>query len=143
MTDETYNRVGSRLWLEHWDDDTRMVALYLLTCKHRPTEGIYHLPEAYAATDLRWPSKRYAKAFKALLDDDFAEWDPDAEVVLIVNALKWQSPANPNQMKGAVRKLLLLPSTTLTNRFAEQVRKYSPALAKYIDENSPEVFTNE
>jgi hypothetical protein len=142
VTDETYNRVGSRLWLERWSDDVRLVALYLLTCKHRPTEGIYHLPEAYAATDLRWPCKRYAKAFRALVEDGFVEWDAEAEVVLIVNALKWQAPANPNQMKGAVKKLKLLPSTTLTKRFAQQVRIHAPALADHIEKHNPEVFAN-
>ena len=142
MADETYSRVGSRIWLERWDDDTMLTALYLLTCKHRPTEGIYHLPLQYGATDKRWPLKRFAKAFDHLVAANFVEHDSDAEVVLIVKALKWQAPANPNQMRGAVKKIKQLPPTRLLSRFEELCRLHAPAFADYIDQQFPEVFAN-
>jgi hypothetical protein len=142
VSDETYSRVGSRIWLEHWDDDTMLTALYLLTCKHRPTEGIYHLPLQYGATDKRWPLKRFVKAFDTLLADGFVEHDPKSDVVLIVKALKWQAPANPNQMKGAVKKLKQLPPTHLLKRFEALCRLHAPAFANYIDDHCPEAFSN-
>ena len=66
VRDESYNRVFSRIWLERWDDDTMLTALYLLTCKHRSAEGLYHLPLQYAAADRHWPLKRVERALDVL-----------------------------------------------------------------------------
>lgn len=140
MSDETYSRVGSRIWLEHWDDDTMLTALYLLTNEHRTTEGIYRLPLEYGATDRRWPLKRFRQAFANLLTDGFVEYDEDAKVVLILNALKWQQPANPNQRKSAVKKLRALPPTPLLRRFEELVQTLAPEFAQWLDEYVPGLF---
>lgn len=140
VSDETYNRVGCRVWLKRWDDDTMMTALYLLTCKHRTTEGIYHLPLQYAAADRRWPLKRIERAMQVLIDDEFIEYDRNAEVVLILNALEMQQPANPNQRKSAVKKLRGLPSTPLLKRFEEQMRTLAPEFAQWLDEHVPGLF---
>lgn len=140
MADETYHRIGSRIWLEGWDDDTMLVAFYLLTNEHRTTEGIYRLPLAYGAADRGWGMKRFRKAFDKLVTDGFIEYDEDAQVVLIVNALKWQQPANPNQCVYAVKKLKALPPTGLLERFEVLARTLAPRLAEHIDKESPEVF---
>jgi hypothetical protein len=140
VSDETYSRVGSRIWLERWDDDTMLTALYLLTCKHRTTEGIYHLPLQYGATDKRWPLKRFVRAFDKLLADGFVEYDDDAQVLFIVNALKWQQPANPNQRKSALKKLRCLPATPLLSRFGEQAGTLAPEFAQWLDEQLPKLF---
>jgi hypothetical protein len=140
VSDETYNRVGSRIWLERWDDDTMMTALYLLTCKHRTTEGIFHLPLQYAAADRRWQLKRIERAIDTLMADGFIEYDREAEVVLIVNALRWQAPATQNHMKGAIKKLRNLPPTPLLKRFESLAQSLAPDFADYIAKETPEVF---
>jgi hypothetical protein len=142
MADEVYSRVGSRVWLERWDDDTMLTALYLLTCKHRISEGIYHLPLQYIAADRRWPMKRVEKAIETLLKDEFIAYDRDAEVVLILSALKWQSPSTDNHKKGAVRKLRTLPPNGLMRRFHEQAQRLAPSFAEYIGNEMPEVFAH-
>ena len=142
VSDEAYNRVFSRIWLERWDDDTMLTALYLLTSKHRSLEGIYHLPWEYVAGDRKWPMKRLERAVEVLLNDEFIEYDEDAQVVLIVNALKAQSPSTKNHMIGAVRKLRALPPNGLMNRFLEQARCHAPAFAEFMAKEMPEVFAH-
>lgn len=142
MADESYHRIGSRIWHERWDDDTMLVALYLLTNEHRTSEGIYRLPLEYGATDRRWPMKRFSRAFDVLVAENFVEYDPDAQVVLIVNALKWQQPGNPNQKKGAMRKLLALPRTPLLKRFEELTLIHAPDLHQFLSKEAPQLFAN-
>jgi hypothetical protein len=122
---ERYYRVGVSIWTQPWDESTRLAALYLLTCPHRTTEGLFRLPIEYAATDLGWPARRFAKALGELVADGFIEHDPDAQVVLIVNALKWQAPQNPNQATAAVRVLRTLPATPLLTRLYQLAEQFS------------------
>lgn len=138
MSDARYYRLSPKFWSDpmvlRWDDDTRLLALYLLTCPHRTTEGLFRLPRMYAMADLGWTSERFAKGFDRLRGDGFIEWDPDAEVVLIVKALQWQSPDNPNQVKSAVRALAMVPETPLKGRFVRLAERYCERLVEGLPE---------
>jgi hypothetical protein len=140
VSDEIYHRVGSRIWHENWDDDMMLVVFYLLTNEHRSTEGLYRLPLAYGATDMRWPMKRFKRAFDALVTCNFVEYDGDAQVVLIVKALAWQQPANPNQRKSAAKKIKALPDTPLLKRFEQLVRTHTPGFGEWLDKEFPNLF---
>lgn len=129
-----YYRVGPAIWLEPWDDDTRYVAFYLLTCRHRNTEGLYYLPLDYGRTDLKWPAKRFRRAFGQLTTAGFVEYDEDAQVVLVIRALEWQAPANPNQVKAAVKAIRELPPTPLLNRFRTIAGTLCEPLAEALTE---------
>lgn len=130
-----YYKVGPSFWMDHaWGDDERLVALYLLTCPHRSTEGLFRMPLAYATTDLGWPVERFRKAFDQLLADGFVEYDEEASVCLIVNALKWQRPENPNQVKSAVKALEVLPRSPLQSRFVTLAQTLCPTLAQALSE---------
>lgn len=135
-----YYRVGPAIWNEPWDDDTRLAAFYILTCEHRTLEGIFRLPLAYAASDLGWSAKRFGRAFDRLRADGFVEYDPDTSVCLIVNALRWQAPENPNQVKAAVRKIVELPASPLLNRFRGLAATHSDKLAEALAERFGQPF---
>lgn len=142
MNGETYNRVFSRIWRKSWDDETMLTALYLLTCEQRSFEGFYYLPLEYISGDRPWSMKRIERTITALVEDDFIEYDREAKVVLIVNALEAQSPATKNHMIGAVRKLRALPPNGLMDRFLEQARRHAPAFADFIANEIPEVLAH-
>lgn len=131
MTPRFY-RVGPAIWDQPWDDDTRLVALYLLTNPHRTTEGLYRLPLAYATADLRWKAGRVERALEVLIASDFVRYDVQAQVVWIVKALAWQSPTNPNQVKGAARVLRGLPATTLFEDFLRVCEAECPQLYREL-----------
>lgn len=140
MAGRRYYRISPAVWLEPWDDDARLAAFYILTSEHRTLEGLFRMPLSYAAEDLGWPAKRFEKAFATLERHGFVEYDRGAKVCLIVNALKWQGPSNPNQVKAAVKAIRELPPTELTDRFRTLVATHCERLAEALAEQLPEQF---
>lgn len=133
-----YFRVGPSIWLEPWDDDTRYVAFYILTSSHRRTEGLFRMPLAYAMADLHWPAERFQHAFDRLVETGFIEYDEASSVCLIVKALQWQAPENPNQVTSAIKKLEELPPSTLFGRFMLLAREHCARLSDALAERFPE-----
>lgn len=133
-----YFRVSPKLWHESWDSDQRYLALYLLTTEHRTTEGLFRLPMAYAQSDLGWTKKRTQKAWDALCEADFIRTKDD--VVLIVQALKYQSPGNPNQVTGAINALREVPATELDTHFYFFAQAFAQPFAQGLHEQLPERF---
>ena len=138
MSDFKYHRVSSRFWADEktmrWDDDTRLLALYLLTCPHRTTEGLFRLPKPYIAADLGWSMERLAKPFAKLLADGFIRYDETVSVMLLPNALKYNPPENTNQAIRAARAVAELPETPLLREFQRLAEQYSERLAKQLAE---------
>jgi len=136
-----YYRVSPKFWSSAerngWDDDTRLLALYILTCEHRTTEGLFRLPKQYILADLEWSKERLAQPFARLCNDGFIEYDHKAKVVLIVKALAYQSPNNPNGVTAALRALEMVPETSLDQRFYALCQQNSQRLAEQL----PERFT--
>lgn len=135
---ETYYRIGSSIWREFTDDDQRTAAFYILTCDHRTTEGLFFLPLGYAAEDIGWTRKRVDRTFAQVFDHGLARYDHDARVCLIPKALEWQAPANPNQMKAAVKRLVSLPETALFPSFYGLAQRFAEPFAERLAERFPE-----
>lgn len=125
-----YFRVSPKLWHESWDNDQRLLALYLLTCEHRTTEGLFRLPQAYVSADLGWSQKRLQKAWDALVKEDFIRYM--GGVVLIVQALKYQAPGNPNQIKAALNALERVPETELDVQFGALAEAFAQGLLEAL-----------
>ncbi len=124
-----YNRISTKFWTDEkvlqWDNETRILALYLLTCPHKTTEGLFRLPKQYICADLAWSLEGLAKPFNKLLEDGFIKYDDRVNVILLCNALKYQSPDNPNQEKAAISLLKELPKTDLLYQFIRQAERFS------------------
>jgi len=124
-----YNRISTKFWTDEkvlqWDNETRILALYLLTCPHKTTEGLFRLPKQYICADLAWSLEGLAKPFNKLLEDGFIKYDNTVNVILLCNALKYQSPDNPNQEKSAISLLKELPKTDLLYQFIRQAERFS------------------
>lgn len=138
MSDFKYHRVSSRFWTDEkvikWDDDTRLLALYLMTSPHRRTEGIFRIPKPYIAADLGWSMERLAKPFAQLLNDGFMKYDETVSVMLFPNALKYNAPENKNQAIAAARAVAELPETPLLTEFVQLAERYSERLAEQLAE---------
>lgn len=136
-----YLRVAPRFWsdpaVKAWGDDARLLALYLLTCPHRTTEGLFYLPRLYAAADLGWGAERLSGAWSVLRRDGFLEDDDATDVVLIPKALAYQAPANGNQAKGAIAHLKALQPTPLLARLYEEACQRAPHLAAAMRDAFP------
>lgn len=134
----SYHRVYPSIWDEPWDDDTRHVALYLLTCRHRRMEGVYRLPWPYILADLGWTEKRLRAAWDELLAHGFIEYDEHPGVVWIVKALERQPPDNENQRKAVIKAVGDLPSCGVVERFKRVAR----TVHEQFVEGFPEQFVD-
>lgn len=116
-----YSRVPSSFWTDKiyskWNDEVKLAALYVTTCSHRHLEGIYTLPPEYACADLRWSSNNWKRSLTVLQISNFVKWDPLTNIILIVDALRFQAPENDNQTDGAIRRILDLPESPLIQEF--------------------------
>ena len=132
----TYSRVYHRIWsnkeFRNANPDARFAALYLLSCPHRNTEGLFRLPIPFAMFDLQWDQQRTETAFAALETMGFIERDEDNDLVLLVNALKWQPPAGTPRIKGAVNAMSELPDSPLNSRFLGIADELCPELAERL-----------
>jgi hypothetical protein len=138
----TYWRIAPAFWgdekVSRWSDDARFLALYLLTCEHRTLEGLFRLPKGYVMADLGWSAERLAEPFGQLLAGGFIEYDETLRVCLIVNALAYQAPENPNQVTAALKLLEELPETALFARLYEQAQRLCQRLAEGLAQRFPE-----
>lgn len=134
-----YHRVYSRLWVNpvyrSCSEDGRHALVYLLTCPHRNTEGLFRLPIPLAAYDLGWQQDRTDKAMAELETTGFIAIDRDTDLVWLVNAVKWNAPRGPKQIKGAVNVLAEVPSSPLRARYLDRCRSVCPELAAAISEH--------
>src|SRR5215510_14861496 len=133
-----YNRIDQRFWTDRavrgWTDDAKLLALYLLTSPHRATEGLFRLPKAYIQADLEWSAERLGQPFRQLLESRFLDYDDDAQVVLIRNALKYQPLQNDNQVTAALKALEELPPTRLAWDLRQLAEQFCQRLAKRLPE---------
>lgn len=113
-------------------EDARVLALYLVTCPHRTAEGLFSMRLAYAAADLQWLPERLTEPLAELVEIGFIGWEPDDEVMLLRSALKYQTPANPNMVKAAMKKIDGLPVTPLTWEFERLAERFCKPLAEQV-----------
>lgn len=111
-----------------WPDAQQLLGIYLLTCKHRNLEGFYKLPLNYIAEDKGWSPAKAKKHLTGLVGEGFVEYDWDAKVVLLPNALKFYAPSTRPQIKGALADLSMVPATPLKDRFLQRARELAPSL---------------
>lgn len=145
MSDDHFSIVWSSIHLEPWSDDMLSVAVYLLTGRHRRTEGIYRWTLGYGAPDMsnerrKWTDRRFRKAFDDLTEARFVEYDSCAHVLLIVNALK-RHGLNGNQITGVVNAVEKLPATPLLARFIGLAQEFNEALYVKLSERFPQALS--
>jgi hypothetical protein len=121
-----------RAWLRSSEHLTVMLFIYLLTCDHRNSEGLYWLPKSYVETDMALEADEVSERMAHLLDRGFVKYDEDAEVVFLPKALKYHEPKSKPQIKGAISALEQVPETVLFTDFLSAAETHAPTLAKEI-----------
>jgi len=135
-----YARVSPGFWRDskrhQWTSDATMLGIYLLTCEHKTTEGLFALPLEYARADLPglWSIPKIKRALGELEAHGFAYYDHDSGVVLLSEAMKIQRPDAPGQRTAAKRKLAALPATSLWPRFLQAAEMHAPDFHKELEE---------
>jgi hypothetical protein len=123
-----YFRTSPRFWgderVREWSDDTKLLCLYLFTSPHRTIESLFPLPVHYIVADMKWTARKVKQHLAILTENRCIAVDSSTDLILIRNALKYQFPENPNQIKGAIRRIKDLPDSPLLQEFQVLVRKY-------------------
>jgi hypothetical protein len=117
-----------------WTDDERICALYLLTCSHRKTEGLFRLPAAYADEDLRWEPGRFTAAVELLTERGWLM--RDGAWILLVKSLRIEQnqPKGRPRIIGARNAVENAPrESPLYRRFYEEAARYCPDLHEALD----------
>lgn len=109
-----YGKVHTSFWssetIRELDDDSRMLALYLLTCTHSNMAGSFRIPDGYVAEDLGWSSERFRKGLETLSDAGFLVYCDKSKFVWILKFLNWNKPENPNQWKAVAKFMAAIPA---------------------------------
>ena len=137
-----YYPISPMFWaddaVQEWEDQTRLLALYTLTCEHRNLEGLYRLPWAYVSADLGWEADTVGEHMARLLDAGFVEYDQGPKVIFVRNALKYQQPKSAPQIKGAISSLEQVPTTRLLDSLLTVADSHALKLAKAIRKAFPD-----
>lgn len=137
-----YAAVFTKIWQDNkfraLDDNAKTLFLYLLTSPHGNLIGLYYMPLAYASADLGRGIEGVSKGLSDLEKAGMIRYDKEAQVVLIVNFLKYNPINNDNQAKGALQQLEGLPETPLITDFLKCVEVYcKPYLSHFEGVSKP------
>jgi len=118
-----YRKVIPKFWdtTKRWNDTQRFGALYLLTCRHANAIGCYVLPKGYIAEDLGWTTVKVQHLFDFLKQEDFIDYDPNNNLMLIHKFLIYNPLDNKNQAKAAAKLVFDLPKSPLLLKLASYV----------------------
>ena len=113
-----YTKIDELMWKDKkfkkvLSATAKLTFVYLLTCQHRNVLGIYNLPKLYIVGDMNLDFETVEKTLLELEDNEFIQYDEEAEVVLVNNFLKYNPLDNINQVKGAAKVLSSVPKTAL------------------------------
>lgn len=137
-----YGKVFCAIWASEdfrsMSEDSRTLALYLLTCQHCTAVGAFRLPDAYAADDLQWSVERVLKGFAELSANGFASRDERSKWVCITKFLDWNPIENPNQAKSAAKMIDQVPDGGAKSMLLQAVRR----LGRYMAELGVEPLPN-
>jgi hypothetical protein len=133
-----YQRVSPRFWqdpkVRRWGDQQKLLAQYFLTCPHRTTEGLFWLPRGYIAQDLGWGIDTVFAVLGSLIEAGFVAYDEATETVFLCKALKYEAPAGPKQIQGAISRLADVPPSPLFAQLRGAAEKHAPEFCKALDD---------
>lgn len=114
-----YTKIDALMWSDckyrELTDDGKLLFVYVLTCNHRNMLGLYYLPIPYGAYDLNWDIKRFTKGLEELLQKGLINYNPNTNIILIPNFLKYNPLENQNQVKGAIKAISSIPTIGLNS----------------------------
>ena len=141
-----YQRIHSQIWTDEkfrkLSEDAKFLFIYIITCPHSNTIGVFVLPKKYIECDLDWSDKRLAKPFAELLHKQLILFDETDNLIAIVNHLKHNPIENENQAKSAAKILESLPKSSLFINIKEYFDKpYHKPLLERLGERYAKPIT--
>ena len=109
--------------------------IYLLTGEHTDgLPGLYRVGEAALAEALAWPVAELRRALAEITTLRMALVDSNARVIYLPNALRYQPPSNPNQIKSWAKAFRRIPECELKRKWLQQLQVYADKAGKgYVE----------
>ncbi|WP_263082117.1 hypothetical protein [Endozoicomonas sp. Mp262] len=108
-----FGKVESRFWespdICSLSEQAKLLALYLLTCKHGNMLGVFRLPRGYIAGDLGWDSETVSRTLHELITNGFISVRKDSDYVCINRFIKHNDTTNKEQLQARIQDLKRLP----------------------------------
>ncbi len=112
---KAFGKIESRFWdslrHEQVSDQGKLLAAYLLTCKHGNMLGIFSLPPAYIMGDLGWDASLVSRTLHELVTNEFLTTAEDHDYLCINKFMDHNKTDNVAQMDARLRLFLDLPRT--------------------------------
>ncbi|WP_422490274.1 hypothetical protein [Endozoicomonas sp. ALE010] len=112
---KTFGKIESQFWdtmrHEELSDQGKLLAAYLLTCKHGNMIGIFSLPRAYIMGDLKWDAETVEITVSELLANRFLSVSAKTDFICINKFMAHNRAENVKQMEARLRLLLNLPES--------------------------------
>jgi len=108
--------------------EEKLVALYVLTCPQSNRIGLFRFSVAEAAECLGMVPETFAKRFERVVSVLNWGFDKRRKVVFIPTWWKYNTPDNPNTLKGNLADLDEVPQGELTQQFAANLAYLNPNL---------------
>ncbi len=111
-----YGSVCTSFWIDpqtqSLTNESKLLALYLLTGPHTNMLGCFRLPVGYIAEDLHWDKKNVLDSVNELSTLGFITYDSNSSWVLIHEFLKYNPIENPNQGKSIAKLVDKIPESS-------------------------------
>lgn len=138
--------VDTRLWNDRefrsCSPDAQLLWLFLLTCPSNLIPGVIVCGLAGLSEQIGWTSKRFLERFAELSAKGLkvhADWS--ARLVWLENALKYEPPKNPNQLKGWSVQWDEIPDCDVKNSIWRALRSKSERWSELFSKQFREPFT--
>jgi uncharacterized damage-inducible protein DinB len=123
-----YGSVCTSFWIDpqtqSLTNESKLLALYLLTGPHTNMLGCFRLPVGYIAEDLHWDKKNVLDSVNELSTLGFITYDSNSSWVLIHEFLKYNPIENPNQGKSIAK---------LVDKISESSTVFKPLMKLLIN----------
>ena len=129
--DAEFRRVGQKC------PEALAVYFYLLTCRHRATEGLFSLHKSYVVADTGVSIEAVDKAFDVLVEAAYISYDDENNVILDRRALRDYEPKGKSQITGAFNRVEEVPDCTLKGELLALAQDLTPDFAEELIKEFP------
>ena len=121
-------------------DQAKIVAAYMLTCRHANSLGCFRLPKDYLNSDLGYPIDTLSIPYRYLIDTGFLCFCEGSKWVFLPKYLLWNPPQNHKHAKGIVKHIQHIPSSfQYKDKLLESCRNY---LFPFLDKDTIDTATH-
>lgn len=141
---KTFGKIESRFWIspdiQSLSGDSKLLAVYLLTCEHSDLSGVYRLPMGYITADLGWTHTITSRSLDDLATIGFISRREGSDFICINKFFQYNEPTNQGQLEARIKHLEELPDnlpdlSLLLQSMADKASVYkgSEGIVKRLD----------